>query len=282
VSAPIYIESDGHRAAIKWHRGRRRVTDPVFAGERILEAMRLGASVEIDLVVHGDHGFAVLHDLTLERETTGKGRVRDASAAVLRELNLRGNDGEPIAEKVLLLEDLCTTLARHGAHSDALLQLDYKEDLSALSPEVIGHFAEITAPIAASLILSGGDFSAIDSLAKAVPGIETGYDPCYGESLARLKATGDYHAFINQALATAPDASMIYLDYRIVLAAADIGIDLVAPVHTDGRKVDAWTINHITPQSIVHVERLLALNVDQITTDDPEGLAKAFPHDSQL
>lgn len=276
MSAPIYLNNNGHRAAIKWHRGRRRATDPVFVAERILEAMRIGASVEVDLVVHGDDGFAVLHDLTLERETTGTGKVRDAPAAVLRDLHLRGNDGEPIADKVLLMEDLCMRLVGQGMYPDALLQLDYKEDLAALTPQVIADFERNTAPIAGSLILSGGDFKAIEALAKAVPGIATGYDPCYGESLARLEVTGDYRTFIDQALATAPDANMIYLDYRIVLAAADLGIDLVAHVHADGRKVDAWTINHITPQSIVQVERLLGLKVDQITTDDPEGLAKAF------
>ena len=276
MSAPIHIDRDGHRTAIKWHRGRRRISDPVFTGGLIVEAMRLGASVEVDLVVHGDHGFAVLHDLTLERETTGHGKVRETSADALRELYLRGNDGEPIADRVLLLEDLCALLSREGVHPDALLQLDYKEDLEALTPQAIASFGKSAAPIAASLILSGGDFDAIEALAKAAPGIATGYDPCYGESLARLKATGDYSGFIEQALKTAPDAGMIYLDYRIVLAAEDAGFDLIAPVHASGRRVDAWTINHITPQTIPLVERLLKLKVDQITTDDPEGLAKAF------
>ncbi len=276
MDAPLHLDRDGHRTAIKWHRGRRRLSDPVFTAARIVEAMRLGASVEVDLVVHGDEGFAVLHDLTLERETTGTGRVRDAAAADLRKLDLRGNDGEPITDKVLLLEDLCALLEREGVHGDALLQLDYKEDLQALTPQAISNFGQGAAPIAASLILSGGDFSAIDVLAKAAPGIATGYDPCYGESLKRLEATGDYRSFIAQALATAPDAGMIYLDYRIVLAADTAGFDLIAPVHAAGRRVDAWTINRITPESILQIERLLALKVDQITTDDPEGLAKAF------
>ncbi len=276
MSAPLYLDRDGHRTWIKWHRGRRRVTDPVFTAERISEAMRHGASVEVDLVVHGDDGFAVLHDLDLERETTGTGKVRDTPAAALRELRLRSNDGEPISDKVLLLEDLSTLLAKEGVHPDALLQLDYKEDLQALSPQVIANFTEAAAPIAGSLILSGGDFDAIATLAKAAPGIATGYDPCCNESLAWLEATGDYRGFIEQALATAPDARMIYLSYTMVLAAEDAGIDLIAPVHAAGRRVDAWTINQISPQTLPQVERLLRLKVDQITTDDPQGLAKAF------
>lgn len=69
---------------------------------------------------------------------------------------------------------------------------------------------------------------------------------------------------------------MIYLAYDILLAAADAGVDLVAPVHAAGRRVDAWTINRINPQTIAQVERLLSLKVDQITTDDPEGLVGAI------
>lgn len=276
MTAPLFLDRDGHRTWIKWHRGRRRLSDPVFTGERIIEAMRLGASVEVDLVIHGDGGCAVLHDLTLGRESTGSGRVRDTGAAMLRDLHLRDNEGRPIAEKVMLLEDLCSLLAREGVHPDALLQLDFKEDFQALDQRVIANFGQCVTPIAGSLILSGGDFDAIATLARSAPGIATGYDPCYGDSLARLQATGDYRDFIDQALATAPDARMIYLDYRIVLAAEEAGHDIIAPVHAGGRRVDAWTINHINPQTIPQIERLLSLKVDQITTDDPEGLAKAF------
>lgn len=276
MTAPIHIERNGHRTWLKWHRGRRRLADPVFTGQRIAEAMQLGASVEVDLVIHADDGFAILHDLALDRETTGKGKVRETGAAALRQLHLRDGAGQPIVDNVLLLEDLCSLLVLKGVHPDAILQLDFKEDLQALNPQVVANFGASVEAIKKSLILSGGDFDAIAILAEVVPGIATGYDPCYGESLARLQATGDYCAFIEQALVTAPDAEMIYLAYDIVLAAEDAGFDIVAPIHAAGRRIDAWTINRVTPQSIAQVERLLRLKVDQITTDDPEGLADAI------
>ncbi|MBP2566570.1 MULTISPECIES: glycerophosphodiester phosphodiesterase [Agrobacterium] len=276
MNQPILIERDGHRTWLKWHRARRRASDPVFTGERIIEAMRLGASIEVDLVIHADHGCAVLHDRTLERETTGTGRVHDTSAAALRQLHLRDNGGQPIASKVMLLEDLCALLAHETVHRDALLQLDFKEDLQALTPQVVAGFGASVSPIASSVILSGGDFDAIAMLAGSAPGLRTGYDPCHRGTLAQLKASGNYLGFIEDALATAPDAGMIYLDYAIVLAAEDAGVDIIAPIHAAGRRVDAWTINSVTPQSIEQVERLLRLKVDQITTDDPEGLAEVF------
>lgn len=276
MTHPILIDRNGHKTWLKWHRGRRRASDPVFTGERIIEAMRLGASIEVDLVIHGDHGCAVLHDRTLERETTGTGRVRDTSAATLRQLHLRDNDGQPIASKVMLLEDLCALLADDTVHPDALLQLDFKENRQALAPQVVAGFGISVSPIAKSVILSGGDFDAITALAGSAPGLRTGYDPCHCGTLAELKASGNYLGFIEDALATAPDADMIYLAYEIVLAAADAGVDIIAPIHAAGRRVDAWTINSVTPQSIEQVTRLLGLKVDQITTDDPEGLAAVF------
>lgn len=276
MNPPIFIERDGHRTWLKWHRARRRATDPVFTGERIIEAMRLGASIEVDLVIHADHGCAVLHDRTLERETTGTGRVRDTSAAALRQLHLRDNDGRPIDAKVMLLEDLCALLARETVHPDALLQLDFKENLNALTPQIVTGFGASVSPIAGSVILSGGDFDAIAQLAGSAPGLRTGYDPCHHDTLAELQANGHYPDFIKNALATAPDAGMIYLAYEIVLAAEDAGVDIIAPIHAAGRRVDAWTINRVTPQSTDAVERLLRLKVNQITTDDPEGLAEVF------
>ena len=65
MTAPISLTRDGHRTFLKWHRARRRAADPVFTGRRILEGMALGASVEVDLVLHADDGFAVLHNLEL-------------------------------------------------------------------------------------------------------------------------------------------------------------------------------------------------------------------------
>ncbi|WLD99353.1 glycerophosphodiester phosphodiesterase family protein [Agrobacterium leguminum] len=276
MNQPILIDRDGHRTWLKWHRARRRAEDPVFTGERIIEAMRLGASIEVDLVIHADHGCAVLHDRTLERETTGTGRVRDTSAATLRQFHLRDNDGHPIDAKVMLLEDLCALLAEGAVHPDALLQLDFKEDRQALTPQVVAGFGASVSPIAKSVILSGGDFDAIATLADSAPGLRTGYDPCHRGTLAALKASGNYLGFIEDALATAPDADMIYLAYEIILAAEDADVDIIAPIHAAGRRIDAWTINSVTPQSIEQVKRLLRLKVDQITTDDPAGLAEVF------
>lgn len=275
----ISVIRDGHQTFFKWHRGRRQSSDPVFTGRRILEGMKLGASVEVDLVIHADNGMAVLHNLSLERETTGTGLVRETPAAALRELNLRGNDGAPIADKVMLLEDLAEMIARDGAHPGGLLQLDYKEDAAALTPAVIESFAATLVPVARHFILSSGDAEAVRILTDAVSGLRIGYDPCHDGALERLMASRDYAGFVADGLAASPNAEMIYLEYRLVLAADRDAFDIIAAFHAAGRRIDAYTVKLADADGIAVIGRLLELKVDQITTDDPEGVAAALGAD---
>ena len=271
----IAIVQGGHRTLLKWHRARRRAGDPAFTPRRIREGMTLGASVEVDLVAHAGDGFAVLHDMTLDGATTGKGPVRAASAAELRTLRLRDPGGRPIADRVLLLEDLAALLGEGGVHPDALLQLDYKEENPPLSPTALAAFARAVAPVARHGILSSGDAGAVRALAASAPGLRIGYDPCHDGAIERLRASRDYGGFVAEALAALP-AETIYLDHALVLFAAGDGFDLVAAFHAAGRRVDAYTIRGADAAGLAAARRLLALRVDQITTDDAEGLAAAL------
>ena len=272
MTEPLFIECAGHRTWLKWHRGRRRIDDPVFTGSRIAEGMRLGASVEVDLVVTGDKGFAVLHDKTLDRETTGTGPVAGTSDAAIRQLHLRGNDGAPIDEPVMLLEDLCALMARERVHPSALLQLDYKEDETVLDARALENFARATAPVAGSMIVSSGSAEAVRLLTAAVPGLRSGYDASDEQRFRAAMAAKDLQGFVDAAITNMPDAEMIYLYWEIVTLADDAGFDMIGAFHRAGKRIDAWTIREASAATRPVVERLLHLRADQITTDDPEGL----------
>jgi glycerophosphoryl diester phosphodiesterase len=268
----------GHATMFKWHRGRRRADDVPFTAARILEGLRLGASVEIDLRAHADGGFAVLHDDTLDRETTGAGPCAAAGSAALRGLRLRAADGSASAAPVLVLEDLFAALAGADLPATALLQLDLKEDLGAIAGIDLAAFAAAARPLAPHLILSGGDAAAVARLAAAVPDapgaapLRVGFDPCHDDSFADLEASGAFDAFIADGLAAMPSAATIYLEWRIVRLAAARGVDLVGRCHAAGKTVDAWTLDVDAPDAAAVLATLLALKVDQITTDDPVRL----------
>jgi len=272
MTDPIAIAHDGHRTWLKWHRGRRRGEDPAFSGRRIIEGMRLGASVEVDLVIHAGPGFAVLHDLSLERETTGSGLVAEHDAEQMRALRLRAEDGTALDEPVMLLEDLAALLAQQELHADALLQLDYKQDSAVLDLQGIAAFQRSVAPVARHMILSSGDARSVELLSDGLPELRIGYDPCHDPANLKLLAEQHFADFVRKALLASPKAEMIYLNGALVLRAEMAGFDLVDAFHAEQRRVDTYTIQRADAQSLPVVQRLLALKVDQITTDDPEGL----------
>ena len=274
--APTVIVHAAGRTWLKWHRGRRRLADFEFDPQRIREGMRLGASVEIDLRRHAGGGFAVLHDETLDRATTGSGPVRLASAEALRALHLRDNGGAATDVGVALLGDLCRDLAAAAIGEGALLQLDLKEDSSTLSSSDIGAFARDVAPVQRHMILSGGDALAVRRLAKALPQMQTGHDPCHFGAREALEVSGDDSGFVGRALAEAGTARMIYLDIRLILDALGRDFDMIGAFHAAGRRVDAYTVQALAPGTVDLCRRLMALGVDQITTDDPEGIFAAL------
>jgi glycerophosphoryl diester phosphodiesterase len=271
----IAIDAGGHPVRLKWHRLQRRPDDLAFTPRRLREGLVLGASMEVDLRRHADHGFVCLHDATLERETTGSGAIATTTTGTLRRLTLRQADGTPSGEGLILLEDLAE-IARIDGDRHALLQLDLKEDDAALDAGLIESFRRTLACIAGRCIVSGHDWRAVSHLATAVTGLRRGFDPCADDTLDRLRDDQDCRAFIAAGLAAAPEAETIYLDYRIVLAAQEMGVDLIAPCHAAGKTVDAWTLNPDHPRAAESLWHLIALQVDQITTDAPEALEAMF------
>ena len=270
----IAIEAGDHVTRLKWHRLQRDRGDLPFTPRRLLEGLAAGASMEVDLRLHADHSFVCLHDETLDRETSGSGRIAEASLERLRRLTLRG-DGTATGEGLILLEDLAE-LARGVAAPDAVVQLDLKEVDAALDSQTIENFRRTLACVAGRCILTGCDWQAVSRLAAAVPALRRGFDPCAEDTLEHLRDGIDCLDFVESALATAPEAEMIYLDYRIVLAAEEMDIDLVAPFRASGKAVDAWTLNTDHPGAARSVKRLVALKVDQITTDEPDALQALY------
>ncbi|PKZ64675.1 glycerophosphodiester phosphodiesterase [Gordonia terrae] len=273
AAAPIAIDRHGHRTMLKWHRGRRRADDPEFTATRIVEGMRLGASIEIDLVIHAERGFAVLHDRTVDHATTGTGTVSALPASYLRDLHLRDNTGRPIEDRVLLLEDLTELFDGVDIAPTASLQLDFKEDDAALDPAAVAVFARSVAPHARHYILSCGDAAAVETLTSAAPGIRIGYDPCHHGAAEAAIRSRDFDGFVDRAVAASPDAEMVYLENRLILAADRRGHDLIGAFHENRRLVDGYTVTRVGPRVAPDIRRLLDLRIDQITTDDPEAMA---------
>jgi glycerophosphoryl diester phosphodiesterase len=273
VISDVLHERDGHRTWFKWHRARRVADDAVFSPRRILEGMKEGASVEIDMRRHASGGFVVLHDEQLAEETTGRGSVAAQTPEMLRALRIRGNDGRPTNISVMLFEHIVSLLAAEKIAPEALLQLDFQETAADFSRRDVQSFRDAVMPIRRNVILSAADAQAIALLGEGLD-LRIGYDPCFDERLTMLFDRGDFHGFVIAAIASSPDAEIYYLRHELVTAADAAGFDLVGAFHREGKRVDAWTIGSADAATAPIVSRLLDLRVDQITTDDPNGLAR--------
>jgi glycerophosphoryl diester phosphodiesterase len=280
----ISLFHDGRRVALKWHRLRRRMGDPLFGRDNLCEGLRLGASMEIDLRVTGDSDFAVLHDETLDGETNGAGVVCESVGGAIASLCYDAGETagqERYKRRVLLLDDLAALLA--GAHPDALLQFDMKDDLATVRQSGVERLRQIFSGKPLPLIISGDSTELILALKQELPLVRRGIEPSF--RLIELFGKGDSKGAVAQLrseLAGPTQPEMVYLHWPMILHAVREGIDLVAICHGEGKKVDAWTFTLSDPEAGFDdgewqdFSSLLALGVDQITTDEAVATERAF------
>jgi len=309
------IIHDGRPVALKWHRLRRKRADPLFGADVLADGLRLGASMEIDLRVTADGDFVVLHDEVLDEETNGRGPVVGQTRAALAGLsyNDAGVPGGPHESRPLAFLDQLAALLG-DAHRDAVLQLDVKDEFEAVGQRGIDRFVSTLESLASGrpspgpspylspqagrgvadvaphalgksqlpLIVSGDSSELILAIKARLPQIAHGIEPSF--RLMELFHKGDARgavALLSAELAEQPRPQTVYLNWQLVLGALEKDIDLVAICRDAGKKVDAWTFTLADPAGFSDQEwrdfsRLLALGVDQITTDEAVATERAY------
>lgn len=273
----LAIVHKGNHVRLKWHRLRRRVSDPLFNVTNMQRGFRLGASMEIDLRVRRDGGFVVLHDETLDGETTGTGAIADHSTKDLRQLHFRDRP----RRSLLFSEDLAAMLKQ--AHPDALLQFDMKDDLAAIGAPGLDHLAALFADSPASIIVSGASLELIVEIANRLPNLLRGIDPTDKlVELHRSQGLKAVEAELRSDLAGSTRPDTVYLAWQLILQARKDGLDLVELCHREGKRVDAWTFTLKQPgrgfsdREWSHFAALLDLRVDQISTDEAVATERAY------
>jgi glycerophosphoryl diester phosphodiesterase len=252
---------------------RRRKSDPPFLRANLVAALRAKAACEVDIVFTADGHGICLHDRTLDRETTGAGRISDTERAVIERLRLRGPGGEVRDEPPLFLDEVAGAVAAGGVTTPALVQLDIKTRARDLTAVAMQRFGAALGQCTGAFIASAYEWETVQRLVEAAPGLHAGFDPLafYPRSLA-LDADG-FRAIAERTLIVAPDAAIYYLEARLILAALGKGIDLIAAITRHGAQVDAWTIDADHPDLSKVITTLIDLGCHQITSNDPDQLA---------
>jgi len=260
------------RAALrfKWHRLKRRRSDPPFLRANLEAGLAAGAPLEVDLRATADGHWVCLHDATLERETSGAGPVAAHARAELERLRQRGEDGRLLLDPPLFLDELAEAVRRHGARPLGLVQLDVKEPIERLGNRLLSAFARPLADIAPAFTVGGCDAALVETLARVAPGIAKGFDPLAMYAERDLPATAEAFRELGEAtFAAMPDAAIFYLEARLVLAAARHGVALPRVVKRAGALVDAWTLDADRADLAELLRTLARLGCDRITSNDP-------------
>jgi glycerophosphoryl diester phosphodiesterase len=259
---------------LKWHMLRRRKSDTPFLRENLMSALRAEAACEVDLGFTADGHALCIHDATLDRETTGQGRVRDTTRAAIERLRQRSPDGAALDSAPLFLDEVAATVGVLGATAPALVQLDIKTRAHALTDAALALFARVLDGRAGAFIASAYEWEIVQHVVEAASGLHAGFDPLAFYSRSFDLDADAYRALAARTLATAPGASIYYLEAKLILAALDHGVNLVREVTASGARVDAWTIDADAPHLDDVLLRLIDAGVHQITSNDPEHLAE--------
>jgi glycerophosphoryl diester phosphodiesterase len=253
--------------------------------------------IEFDVGLTRDNGFAILHDETLERETTGSGPLRGVTLAQFKELRLRGSE-EPTITLIEMVENL------RRVERPLKVQVDFKE-IFPIGPDLAAGFIRALAPLRNNprlevVVGCMADWN-LRALRRVDPALAVGVDfglyldaptDTAGSVPMRVNAYGylDDHPLgwrkllstrayledrVESLLSLLPDAREVYLHKEFVVQAQADGFNPIEFVHRmrHGILVDAWTINAEDSDFKSSLRTALELGADQITTDTAVALA---------
>ncbi|MEX0697707.1 MAG: hypothetical protein WD099_09195 [Dongiaceae bacterium] len=265
----VAIDAGGRRVLLKWHMLRRAPHDPPFSPENLKAGRALGASLEIDIHVLSDGAWVCLHDDMLDGETSGTGAVAAIDTPAAQRLRIAGTDYAPP-----LLAEL--TAALSSASPDVCLQIDLKEATAGITDRAIAAFRSAVAPVARHCLLSGTDWQAVQRLGANVPNLRLGFDPYDIAEGRTFVSASDFEAFVADVWRIAPDADAFYLYHAFVTAALAEGCNPIETLKADRAMIDVWTLDPTTPDVIEILVACIAAGADQITTNDPPGMARLW------
>jgi len=212
----------------------------VHAPENTMAAFQMaldqGADgIELDVMLTKDNRIAVIHDDTVDRTTSGSGRVSEMTLAELQALD--AGDGEEIPS-------LDEVLDRFGGRFLINIELkNYSSVLDSLPTEV------------AKLVTSSGLMESV---------LISSFNP-FNIARFRKKAPEAVLGLITQPKQAKHWMWRLFKYDALHPHFSDVDPVLVAALHARSRQVNVWTVDEAS-----EIRRLAGLQVDSIITNDPQ------------
>jgi glycerophosphoryl diester phosphodiesterase len=227
--------------------------------EGIRACLEAGAVfIEIDITALADSDYLLVHDETLDAETTGVGPVGQCSMAD-SSLFFKNADGSTSTYPVPRLSQIVQLLLDYP--NGARLQLDYKNVMPFSDPEPLHRLVRLIEPLGGRVLVSTGADWQLRRLRKLAGWLELGFDihfyvdwrfpeervdprvPPYRQgaygywddhmlSMQRLWTTAEYLAERCKTLTNLlPGVTTFYLDYRLLVQSLDDGFNWAEALH---------------------------------------------------
>jgi glycerophosphoryl diester phosphodiesterase len=259
------------------------------------------AFIEIDIMAMADSDYLLVHDETLEAETTGAGSVGQCSLADSDNLFIKNADGSASTCHVPRLSQVVQLLLDYPNRSR--LQLDYKNVIPFSDLEPLHRLVHLIEPLGDRVLVSSNADWQLRRLRRLANWLELGFDiqfyidwripgeavdprvPPYRQgaygywddhplAVQRFWPTVDYLAERCDTLITLlPGVTTFYVDHRLLVQSLDDGFNWAEALHSAGLKLDAWTLDTDDSTAVANARRLLSAAVDQFTTNTPLELA---------
>lgn len=294
MTLPAHVTFGGRRMLMKYHRLLSGTgAHPPNSLSALREVLDGGAeAIEFDVHAISGGDYLLVHDETLEHETSGTGPIAACTPASVKNLRLRGWHEAPA-----LLSEVARILAEH--RRPVKVQVDFK-DQKPLPAKEVQAFLRAIEPLRANPNLSvvvgclgdwnlrtlrrldgtlavGLDFLLyLDSPTPAeFPRLPTrvnvyGYLDDHPLGYVRLGTVRDYlQDRIESLCHLVPGAVEVYLRLDFIIQAHGDGVNPVDVVRRTLGSVliDGWTLNADHPQTLEMLRALSVTGVDQITTD---------------
>lgn len=258
------------------------------------------ARAEIDIALLADADFAVIHDLTLDAATNGRGPVTQLPRDAVQRLRLRDQTGRVTDVRPALLSEVVDLI--RGRSYPTRLELDMK-DVQPIPWPRMEELARLLEPVKDRVVLNSTADWNLRRLLIVDPMLPVGFDPMgyldyvpageeEGEELrrgaygyldehwlarARTASVADYLADrLGGILRLVPGIREVHLRIAAFERMLDDGVDNAAALFQQhGLKLDVWTLDAGTPDWEARLSRVLAAGVDIVTTNTAHTLAAA-------
>jgi len=229
-----------------------------LAPENTLAAVKVGQSLgyrahEFDVKLTKDNVAMLLHDATLERTTTGKGRAADFSWKELAELDAGGWHSPAFkGERLATFEAVARQLISNGDMANVEIKPTpgvERETGLAVAREA----AKLWAGAKVAPLLSSFAFESLVAAQEVAPGLPRGWlvDTFTEADWARLEQL---------------KAASLHTNHK------KFDVANVARLHDRGYRVMLYTVNDVAT-----AERFFAAGVDGLFTDNLKVFAQRFP-----